>query len=170
MGYRASGCRGLQSPLTAEREGRQQRTTKMQPPPVVDPPPPPPIPLMKGVAADLFQDVNISPMARADPHVMDMPVEHTPSPLGLPTSAHLAAGNGGEHGHPCDAVILTTCRTSWRGEGRGGRWGRGKLGREGGGSMAGGRQRQGRGGGRGSGWFRGRRMVCVSYTMVCISH
>ena len=28
---------------------------------------------------------------------MDKPVEHSPSPLGLPTHAHLAAGNGGEY-------------------------------------------------------------------------
>jgi hypothetical protein len=42
-------------------------------------------------------DVTISPMARADPHFMNIPVEHTPSPRGLPTSAHLAAGNGGEY-------------------------------------------------------------------------
>ena len=42
-------------------------------------------------------DETISPMARADPHVMHVPVEHTPSPIGLPTHAHLAAGNGGEY-------------------------------------------------------------------------
>jgi len=43
------------------------------------------------------KDPRISPMARADPNFVNIPVEHTPSPLGLPTSAHLAAGNGGEY-------------------------------------------------------------------------
>eukprot|EP01045_Picozoa_sp_COSAG04_P008675 COSAG04_NODE_486_length_13532_cov_5.975359_2_plen_204_part_00 len=42
-------------------------------------------------------DPNISPMARANPHLEDVIVEHSPSPLGLPTGAHLAAGNGGEY-------------------------------------------------------------------------
>ena len=42
-------------------------------------------------------DVTVSPMARADPNYMVVAVEHTPSPNGLPTSAHLAAGNGGEY-------------------------------------------------------------------------
>ena len=42
-------------------------------------------------------DTTISPMARADPNFVEIPVEHTPSPLGIPTSAHLAAGNGGEY-------------------------------------------------------------------------
>jgi hypothetical protein len=31
------------------------------------------------------KDPTISPMARADPNFMTIPVEHTPSPLGLPT-------------------------------------------------------------------------------------
>ena len=35
-------------------------------------------------------------MARANPNYILKPVEHTKSPLGIPTSAHLAAGNGGE--------------------------------------------------------------------------
>jgi hypothetical protein len=42
-------------------------------------------------------DVTVSPMARADPNYMVVAVEHTPSLNGLPTSAHLAAGNGGEY-------------------------------------------------------------------------
>lgn len=54
-------------------------------------------------------DITISPMARADPNFMDVMVEHAPSPLGIPTGAHLAAGNGGEyrksyHGLPSPVV------------------------------------------------------------------
>ena len=41
------------------------------------------------------KDPTISPMVRADPEFVTVAVEHTPSPLGIPTSAHLAAGNGG---------------------------------------------------------------------------
>mmetsp|Transcript_8837 Transcript_8837/g.14802 ORF Transcript_8837/g.14802 Transcript_8837/m.14802 type:complete len:558 (+) Transcript_8837:215-1888(+) len=42
-------------------------------------------------------DRSISQMARADPHFVLVPVEISPSLRGLPTSAHLAAGNGGEY-------------------------------------------------------------------------
>jgi hypothetical protein len=42
-------------------------------------------------------DTTISPMARSDPNFITIPVETSPSPLGIPTSAHLAAGNGGEY-------------------------------------------------------------------------
>lgn len=42
-------------------------------------------------------DSNVPPMQRADPHFVWKPVEHTPSPSGLPTNIHLAAGNGGEY-------------------------------------------------------------------------
>eukprot|EP01043_Picozoa_sp_COSAG02_P095934 COSAG02_NODE_32258_length_519_cov_0.854762_1_plen_130_part_01 len=43
------------------------------------------------------QDRSISPMQRADPNFLHIPVEQSPSPRGLPTSSHLAAGNGGEY-------------------------------------------------------------------------
>ena len=43
------------------------------------------------------KDSSIPPMMRADPDFLHMPVETSPSPRGLPTSAHLAAGNGGEY-------------------------------------------------------------------------
>ena len=42
-------------------------------------------------------DTQIGPMGRANATHVWMPVEHTPSPRGLPTSSHLAAGNGGEY-------------------------------------------------------------------------
>ena len=42
-------------------------------------------------------DPAIPAMMRSDPNFVTMAVEHTPSPLGIPTSAHLAAGNGGEY-------------------------------------------------------------------------
>ena len=42
-------------------------------------------------------DPSVGPMERRDPDFLWKPVEHTPSPNGLPTSAHLAAGNGGEY-------------------------------------------------------------------------
>ena len=43
------------------------------------------------------RDPSITAMMRADPNFIDIPVELSPSPRGLPTSAHLAAGNGGEY-------------------------------------------------------------------------
>jgi hypothetical protein len=46
-------------------------------------------------------DKSITQMARADPHFLHIPVEKSPSPRGLPTSAHLAAGNGGEYRKRC---------------------------------------------------------------------
>jgi hypothetical protein len=41
-------------------------------------------------------DKTISPMMRADPNFLHIPVEMSPSARGLPTSSHLAAGNGGD--------------------------------------------------------------------------
>jgi hypothetical protein len=41
-------------------------------------------------------DVTIPMMARSNPHHLTLPVETSASPLGLPTSLHLADGNGGE--------------------------------------------------------------------------
>ena len=55
---------------------------------------------MKKVPYDPF-DKSISQMSRADPHFVHVPVEVSPSPRGLPTSAHLAAGNGGEYRKRC---------------------------------------------------------------------
>eukprot|EP00908_Phaeocystis_cordata_P010999 Transcript_21841.p1 GENE.Transcript_21841~~Transcript_21841.p1 ORF type:complete len:550 (+),score=198.38 Transcript_21841:123-1772(+) len=56
-------------------------------------------------------DKSISQMSRADPHFLHVPVEVSPSPHGLPTSAHLAAGNGGEyrksyHGFASDTAYV----------------------------------------------------------------
>ena len=42
-------------------------------------------------------DSTIPAMMRSDPNFINVAVEHTPSKLGIPTSAHLAAGNGGEY-------------------------------------------------------------------------
>ena len=42
-------------------------------------------------------DPAVGPMYRQNPHYMHKAVEHTPSASGLPTSAHIAAGNGGEY-------------------------------------------------------------------------
>ena len=42
-------------------------------------------------------DPSIPAMMRSDPDFINVAVEHTPSKLGIPTSAHLAAGNGGEY-------------------------------------------------------------------------
>ena len=42
-------------------------------------------------------DAAIPAMLRSDPNFITVPVQHTPSPLGIPTHAHLAAGNGGEY-------------------------------------------------------------------------
>lgn len=42
-------------------------------------------------------DPSIPLMARADPGYREVPVETSPSPSGLPTSLHLADGNGGEY-------------------------------------------------------------------------
>jgi hypothetical protein len=42
-------------------------------------------------------DPNVPPMSKDGTGFMLRPVEHTPSKNGLPTSAHLAAGNGGEY-------------------------------------------------------------------------
>ena len=42
-------------------------------------------------------DLTIPPMMRGDPEFLEIPVEHSPSPLDLPTSIHLADGNGGEY-------------------------------------------------------------------------
>ena len=55
-------------------------------------------------------DLSVSPMARADPEYMLVAVEHTPSPRGLPTSAHLAAGNGGEYRKSCVPPVGETPR------------------------------------------------------------
>ncbi len=43
------------------------------------------------------RDLTIPPMMRGDATFLEIPVEHTPSPLELPTSIHLADGNGGEY-------------------------------------------------------------------------
>ena len=56
-------------------------------------------------------DKSISQMMRADPHFLHVPVETSASPRDLPTSAHLAAGNGGEyrksyHGFASDAAYV----------------------------------------------------------------
>ena len=56
-------------------------------------------------------DLTIPPMARADPHVRHIPVETSPSPNNLPTSLHLADGNGGEyrksyHGFPAPVAYV----------------------------------------------------------------
>jgi hypothetical protein len=51
-------------------------------------------------------DLTIPPMARADPEFLDLPVEHSPSPAGLPTSLHLADGNGGEYRKSCEEPPL----------------------------------------------------------------
>lgn len=56
-------------------------------------------------------DPSVSPMARADPNFRLLPVEHTPSLRGLPTSAHFANGNGGEyrksyHGFPSPVAYV----------------------------------------------------------------
>jgi hypothetical protein len=42
-------------------------------------------------------DPTVPEMMRSDPNFITVPVQHTPSPLGIPTHAHLAAGNGGEY-------------------------------------------------------------------------
>jgi len=42
-------------------------------------------------------DLSISEMKRADPNFIYVPVQHTPSPLGLPTHVGLHEGNGGEY-------------------------------------------------------------------------
>ena len=42
-------------------------------------------------------DPTIPTMMRSDPDFITVPVQHTPSILGIPTHAHLAAGNGGEY-------------------------------------------------------------------------
>ena len=42
-------------------------------------------------------DFTVGLMDRAHNDTVWRPVEHTKSPRGLPTSAHLAAGNGGEY-------------------------------------------------------------------------
>ena len=39
-------------------------------------------------------DLTISPMVKSDPHHLTIPVESSPSSQGLPTSLHLADGNG----------------------------------------------------------------------------
>lgn len=51
---------------------------------------------MEKVAYDPL-DLTIPPMARSDPNFLDLPVEHSASPNALPTSLHLADGNGGEY-------------------------------------------------------------------------
>lgn len=40
---------------------------------------------------------NVPLMKQSDPRFVNMPVEHTPSLLGIPTSAGLHEGNGGEY-------------------------------------------------------------------------
>ena len=42
-------------------------------------------------------DLSVPLMARGDPHLRDARVETSPSPNELPTSLHLADGNGGEY-------------------------------------------------------------------------
>jgi len=42
-------------------------------------------------------DLSIPVMARSDPNFLERPVETSPSLTGLPTSLHLADGNGGEY-------------------------------------------------------------------------
>ena len=42
-------------------------------------------------------DPSVPVMMKADPNFVTMPVEHTPSLLGIPTSAGLHEGNGGEY-------------------------------------------------------------------------
>ena len=42
-------------------------------------------------------DLSIPTMMRADPNFITIPVQHTPSPLGLPTHVGLHEGNGGEY-------------------------------------------------------------------------
>ena len=39
-------------------------------------------------------DPSIPAMMRSDPNFITIPVEHTPSPLGIPTNAGLHEGNG----------------------------------------------------------------------------
>jgi hypothetical protein len=56
-------------------------------------------------------DLTIPPMARSDPEFLTVPVETSPSPNGLPTSLHLADGNGGEyrksyHGFPAPVAYV----------------------------------------------------------------
>ena len=56
-------------------------------------------------------DLTIPQMARADPTFLDLPVETSPSPNELPTSLHLADGNGGEyrksyHGFPAPVAYV----------------------------------------------------------------
>jgi hypothetical protein len=42
-------------------------------------------------------DASVPAMARSDPEYIEIPVQTSPSPQGLPTSLHLADGNGGEY-------------------------------------------------------------------------
>lgn len=42
-------------------------------------------------------DLTIPMMAKSDPHFLTVPIETSPSPRNLPTSLHLADGNGGEY-------------------------------------------------------------------------
>ena len=71
---------------------------------------------MEKVAYDPH-DHSISPMQRADPNFLHVPVEQSPSPRGLPTSSHLAAGNGGEyrksyHGFASSTAYVIDCPRS----------------------------------------------------------
>ena len=56
-------------------------------------------------------DLTIPMMARSDPNFLTVPVETSKSPLDLPTSLHLADGNGGEyrksyHGFPAPVAYV----------------------------------------------------------------
>ena len=71
---------------------------------------------MEKVAYDPH-DHSISPIQRADPNFLHIPVEQSPSPRGLPTSSHLAAGNGGEyrksyHGFASSTAYVIDCPSS----------------------------------------------------------
>ena len=66
---------------------------------------------METVAYDPH-DLTIPLMARADPNHLTIPVETSASPLSLPTSLHLADGNGGEyrksyHGFPAPVAYVS---------------------------------------------------------------
>lgn len=52
-------------------------------------------------------DLTIPLMARADPEFLDLPVEHSPSPNGLPTSLHLA---GKSLSAPQTPTLSSLCR------------------------------------------------------------
>ena len=56
-------------------------------------------------------DLSIPPMMKGDAEFLEIPVERSPSTLDLPTSLHLADGNGGEyrksyHGFPSPVAYV----------------------------------------------------------------